>query len=86
MKKLRILKSSAQALKMIWMLNELIIANQMVLMRSWTIEWYGVGIGDDFDAKMNKLEYMIYKMVLMNSWNIEQYGASIGDEFDAKMN
>ena len=53
MKKLRILKSSAQALKMIWMPNELIIANQMVLMRSWTIEWYGTGIGDDFDAKMN---------------------------------
>ena len=27
--------------------------NKMVFMNSWTIELYGAGIGDDFDAKMN---------------------------------
>ena len=40
-------------LEMIWMLNELIQANEMVFMNSWTIEQYGAGIGDVFEAKMN---------------------------------
>ena len=47
----------------------------MVFTNSWTIEQYG-GIGDNFDSKMNYLEY---------SWNIEQY-SSVGDHFDARMN
>ena len=51
MNKLRILNTIAQRLEMIWMLNELIQANQMVFTISW--EHYGAGIGDDFDAKMN---------------------------------
>ena len=42
-----------QAVEMIWMLNELIQANQIVFMKSWTIEQFGAGIGDDFEAKMN---------------------------------
>ena len=33
------------------MLNELIQANQMVFMKSWTTEQYGAGIGDDFDVE-----------------------------------
>ena len=40
-----------QVLAMIWMLNELIQANQMVFMKSWTIEQYGASFGDDIDAK-----------------------------------
>ena len=48
----------------------------MVFMNSWTIEQYG-GIGEDFDSKMNYLEYF---------WNIERYGTSVGDDFDARMN
>ena len=68
------------------MLNERIQANQVVFMKSWTTKQYGAGIRDDFDAKINLLEYMKYEMVLMNSWNFEQYGASVGVEFDAKMN
>ena len=30
----------------------------MVFMNIWTIERNGTGIGDDFDAKMNQLEYI----------------------------
>ena len=55
----------------------------MVFSYSWLIEQYG-GIGEDFDAKMNYLEYMKYEMVLMNSWNIEQYGTSVGDDYKMK--
>ena len=36
---------------MIWMLNEVIQANQMVLMNFWYIEHYGASVGDDIDAK-----------------------------------
>ena len=35
------------------MLNELIQANEMVLMNFWYIEHYGASFGDDFDARMN---------------------------------
>ena len=42
-----------QVQEIIWMLNELIQAIQIVFMKSWTIEQYGAGIGDDFDAIMN---------------------------------
>ena len=53
MKKLRTLNTTMQVQEIIWMLNELIQAIQMVFMKSWTIEQYGAGIGDDFDAIMN---------------------------------
>ena len=33
------------------MLNEVIQANQMVLMNFWYIEHYGASVGDDIDAK-----------------------------------
>ena len=33
------------------MLNEVILANQMVLMNFWYIEHYGARVGDDIDAK-----------------------------------
>ena len=50
MNKLRILNTSAQAFEMIWMLKLTNSRNQMVFMKSWTIEQYGACIGDDFDA------------------------------------
>ena len=40
-----------QVLEIIWMLNEVILANQMVLMNFWYIEHYGARVGDDIDAK-----------------------------------
>ena len=42
-----------QLLEMIWMLNELIQANEIVFMNFWYIEHYGASFGDDFDVKMN---------------------------------
>ena len=42
-----------QVLEMIWMLNEVIQAIQMVFMNFWYIEQYGASFGDDIDAKMN---------------------------------
>ena len=39
-----------QVLEMIWMLNEVIQANQMVFMNFWYIEHYGASFGDDIDA------------------------------------
>ena len=41
---------------MIWLLNEVIQANQtnqMVFMNFWYIEHYGASFGDDIDAKRN---------------------------------
>ena len=35
------------------MLNELIQANEMVLMNFWYIEHNDASFGDDFDSKMN---------------------------------
>ena len=37
----------------------------MFFMKSLTIEQYGAGIGDDFDAII-QLEYMKYQMIVMN--------------------
>ena len=37
----------------IWMLNELIQANEMIFMNFWYIEHYCASFGDDFDAIMN---------------------------------
>ena len=53
MNKLRILNTSAQALEMIWVLKLTNSRKQTVFLKSWTIEQYGAGIGDDFDAIMN---------------------------------
>ena len=39
-----------QVLEMIWILNELIQANEMVFMNFWYIEHYSACFGDDFDA------------------------------------
>ena len=42
-----------KVLEMIWMLNELIQANELVFMNFWYIEHYGACFGDGIDAKMN---------------------------------
>ena len=42
MNKMRTLNTTVQVLEMIWMLNEVILANQMVFMNFWYIEHYGV--------------------------------------------
>ena len=49
----RTVNTTMQVLEMIWMLNVVIQANQMVFMKSLTIEQYGAGIGDYFDVRMN---------------------------------
>ena len=51
--KFRTLDSTVQVLEMIWMLNELIQANEMVFMNFWYIEHYGAWFGEGIDAKMN---------------------------------
>ena len=38
---------------MIWVLNELIQAIEIVFMNFWNIEPYGASFGDDIDVKMN---------------------------------
>ena len=43
---------------MIWVLNELKQANEMVLMNFWYIEHYGACFGDDIDAKMNYFKHV----------------------------
>ena len=40
------------------MLNELIQANEMVLMNFWDIEHYGASFGDDIDVKMNNFKHI----------------------------
>ena len=51
--KFRTLNSTVQVLEMIWMLNELIQANEMVCMNFLYIEHYGASFGDDINAKLN---------------------------------
>ena len=51
--KFRTFNTTAQVLEMIWMLNELIQANEMVFMNFWYIQHYGACFGDGIDAKMN---------------------------------
>ena len=43
---------------MIWVLNELIQAIEMVFMKFWNIESYGASFGDDIDAKMNYFKHI----------------------------
>ena len=43
---------------MIWVLNELIQAIEMVFMNSWNIEPYGASFGDDIDVKMNYFKHI----------------------------
>ena len=52
------LNITVQVLEMIWMLNELIQANEMVFMNIWYIEHYGASFGDDIDAKMNYFNHI----------------------------
>ena len=49
---------TVQVLEMIWVLNELIQANEMVFMNFWFIEHYGASFGDDIDAKMNYFKHV----------------------------
>ena len=49
---------TVQVLEMIWVLNELIQANEMVFMNFWYIEHYGACFRDDIDAKMNYFKYI----------------------------
>ena len=51
--KFRTFNTTVQVLEMIWMLNELIQANEMVFMNFWYIQHYGACFGDGIDAKMN---------------------------------
>ena len=39
-------------LEMIWILNELIQANENFFMNFWSIEHYGASLGDNIDAKL----------------------------------
>ena len=50
--------STIRVLEMIWMLNELIQAIEMVFMNFWNIEPYGASFGDDIDAKMNYFKHI----------------------------
>ena len=50
--------STIRVLEMIWMLNELIKAIEMVFMNFWNIEPYSASFGDDIDAKMNYFKYI----------------------------
>ena len=56
--KFRTFNSTVQVLELIWMLNELIQANEMVFMNFWYIEHYGASLGDDIDAKMNNFKHI----------------------------
>ena len=56
--KFRTFNSTVQVLELIWMLNELIQANEMVFMNFWYIEHYGASFGDDIDAKMNNFKHI----------------------------
>ena len=56
--KFRTLNSTVHVLEMIWVLNELKQANEMVFMNFWYIEHYGACFGDDIDAKMNYFKHM----------------------------
>ena len=47
-----------QVLEMIWMLNELIQANEMDFMNFWYIEHSGASFGDDVDAKKNYFKHI----------------------------
>ena len=47
------LNTKLQVLAIILMLKWTTSANQMDFMKSWTIEQYCAGIGDDFDVKIN---------------------------------
>ena len=58
MNKFRTLNSTVQVLEMIWVLNELIKANEMVFMNFWFIEYYGTCFGNDFDAVMNYFKHI----------------------------
>ena len=49
---------TVQVLEMIWVLNELIQANEMVFINFWYIEHYGACFGDDIDAKMNYFKHV----------------------------
>ena len=48
--KFRTLNSAVQVLDIIWMLNELIQAKEMVFMNFWYIEHYGASFGDFIDV------------------------------------
>ena len=52
------MNSTIQVLEMIWLLNELIQANEMVFMNFLYIELYGASFGDDIDAKMNYFKHI----------------------------
>ena len=58
MNKLRTLNTTVQVLEMIFMLNEVIQANQMVFMNFWYIYHNGASFGDDIDAKMNYFKHI----------------------------
>ena len=47
-----------QCMEMIWVLNELIHANEMVFINFWYIEHYGECFGDDIDAKINYFKHI----------------------------
>ena len=49
---------TVQVLEMIWVLNELIQANEMVFMNFWYIEHYVACFRDDIDAKMNYFQHI----------------------------
>ena len=49
------MNSTVQVLEMIWKLNELIQANEMVFMNFWYIEHYGASFGD---AKMTYFKHV----------------------------
>ena len=49
---------------MIWMLNELIQANEMVFMNFWYIEHYGASFGDDIDAKKNYFKHIKWLFIV----------------------
>ena len=52
------MNSTVQVLEMIWKLNELIQANEMVFMNFWYIEHYGASFGDDIDVKMTYFKHV----------------------------
>ena len=62
--KFRTVNSTVQVLEMIWVLNELIQANEMVFMNFWFIKHYGACFGNDFDAVMNYFKHIEYSMYI----------------------
>ena len=52
MNKFRTLNSTVQVLVMIWLLNELIQANELFFMNFWYIEHFGASFGDDLMLKL----------------------------------